>query len=867
MVGDVSTSESSLDRSSVTHFKVEVPGERMVRLRKAEPGMVLSREVTNDNGQLLFPKGKTLDHGAIEKLRRFKKRAIYVKDRRTKWVDEEEFQQLPDSAEWLDTREVPAPETEESSGEDSEEGVFQELFEFVDETDSPKYLKEFVGVLEEELTIEDEQGHLQEQLEALRDQTTDVSDLIQYLLAQVSKIDDQSVREQILESLGKMDEHREQLLENSSVSDEMIFDLEQIREEKHQVKNQLHDFVHDQAENLESMDAERIPESSLPDSASASETNLDQQGLEEVLDEDVLEDLIRLIREASEEQADRLFSVLEDLLGEQNPDLSDVEERFNLDGGEESNEKVPHDDLNPEELERIQELLAASKREERSVEDCLLDAFDAMDSGRWGEAVHEFNGCLEESLPEGAPVRFEQYEDQSAQLLNHKKQLTDRINETMNPPEEYDSFEELLNAPEAKLFEEMSNQKVPSDVSESVRSFLNERQDLVFSFWNDLRDILPDILESVEEGGRAEVLEKFRNITDELLLNHLKEPMEDNLYDDNVPSGEVPSHRDELLDQAIEARDFEKIKRFSSLPDSVIEQYENHYRAPKDLNKWQRKLLDLHSTVLEQLLLALRVPHDAVNRYVHEFSQIYESESKLFSLFLQPPDPDDYHLVHTFNTTLLSLMVGEEVGLPEKAQETLLLAGSLADVGLVVIPDSFYLIDDELSRRARNEVRKHPVYSRKISSHIFGPQHSVPRLVAEHHERSDGGGYPHGKIQEDLSPLSGILGSADSYTAMIEDRTYRSSKLPDEALSVLRDETSGLNEKPVESITRILGFYPNGSLVKLSDDTLAFVSRQTDDPRNPQVFVLTDADRNRLDNPVKKDLPETNLEVNLLLRT
>jgi len=326
-----------------------------------------------------------------------------------------------------------------------------------------------------------------------------------------------------------------------------------------------------------------------------------------------------------------------------------------------------------------------------------------MDDGNWSEAIHDFNGCLEERLSESPSARFEQYEDRASQLLNQRARLTSRMSETMDPPDEFDDFEDLLNASQSELVEELSRQDVSPEIRQSVRSFLDERQELVFSFWNDMRDVLPDVLESVEELDQTEILEQFRDVTDDLLMNQLKEPLEENIYDENVPTGEVKSRRDELLDRAIQERDFDRIKRHSSLPESVIEQYHDHYRTPEDLNKWQKKLLDLYSTLIERLILALRVPRDTVDRYLHEFNQIYESESKLFSLFLQPPDPEHYHLTHAFNTTLLSLMVGEEIGLPERAQKTLLLGGTLADVGLLVIPDSFYLVDDELSRERATE--------------------------------------------------------------------------------------------------------------------------------------------------------------------
>jgi HD-GYP domain-containing protein (c-di-GMP phosphodiesterase class II) len=214
-------------------------------------------------------------------------------------------------------------------------------------------------------------------------------------------------------------------------------------------------------------------------------------------------------------------------------------------------------------------------------------------------------------------------------------------------------------------------------------------------------------------------------------------------------------------------------------------------------------------------------------------------------------------------------MIGRELGLPERNLETLLLVSTLGDVGLANVPDSFYLKTGDLTRRAQSEMKKHPIYSRKIAGHIFGADHRVTRIVGEHHERLDGNGYPEGKSKEQLAALSLLTTGVDVYTAMIEERPHRSASLPDEALNVIKDKEDELSRKVVRSIEGLIGYYPDGSVVKLTNGTLAFVKGQNkDSPREPVVYVLTDTERNRLDSPNRLDLSESGTPaVSLLLRT
>lgn len=250
-------------------------------------------------------------------------------------------------------------------------------------------------------------------------------------------------------------------------------------------------------------------------------------------------------------------------------------------------------------------------------------------------------------------------------------------------------------------------------------------------------------------------------------------------------------------------------------------------------------------------------------------SDILNNESKPYSLLCEPPDPQKYHLVHAYNTCLISVMIGRERNLPEEAIRTLIPAALLADIGLTIIPPSLYLKNHDLSRRADNEISKHPIYSREIVSHIFGEEHSVTRIVAEHHEHSNGVGYPKGLNEDQLHPLSPLLTVADVYAARTEKRLYRNGQMPDRILREMRNDPERFNQTAVEAIERRIGVYPNGSVAKLSNEQIAYVrSQNPDDPLNPVVILLTDENRKKLDHPKKQSLAETDgLDVELVVKT
>ena len=87
------------------------------------------------------------------------------------------------------------------------------------------------------------------------------------------------------------------------------------------------------------------------------------------------------------------------------------------------------------------------------------------------------------------------------------------------------------------------------------------------------------------------------------------------------------------------------------------------------------------------------------------------------------------------------------------------------------------------------EMRAHATLGEVIVGALTGYTR-LARIVGEHHERVDGGGYPRGLSANELDPLSVVLTVADAYTAMIENRPYASFMTQSQALDDM-DRCSG----------------------------------------------------------------------------
>jgi diguanylate cyclase (GGDEF)-like protein len=133
---------------------------------------------------------------------------------------------------------------------------------------------------------------------------------------------------------------------------------------------------------------------------------------------------------------------------------------------------------------------------------------------------------------------------------------------------------------------------------------------------------------------------------------------------------------------------------------------------------------------------------------------------------------DEYTSDHARWITNLSLRVGRELGLDERALKCLELGALLHDIGKIGIPSDVLSKPGRLTAAERTLVQTHPELGERIIAPIDRLQ-TVRPIVRHCHERWDGRGYPDGVAGEDIPLESRIIFVCDAYHAMTTDRPYR----------------------------------------------------------------------------------------------
>jgi HD domain len=133
----------------------------------------------------------------------------------------------------------------------------------------------------------------------------------------------------------------------------------------------------------------------------------------------------------------------------------------------------------------------------------------------------------------------------------------------------------------------------------------------------------------------------------------------------------------------------------------------------------------------------------------------------------------------------------------------------------------------------------------------------VLRIVREHHERSNGSGFPAGLRSDHILQLAQIVGIVDFYDGMVSRHGARPPMMPHDAVRqlFLAGERGQFEKSLVELMIRSIGVYPVGSLVRLNTGEQAVVVGVNPQQRlKPLVKVTTDPQGGSYPTPIEVDL-------------
>jgi HD-GYP domain-containing protein (c-di-GMP phosphodiesterase class II) len=149
---------------------------------------------------------------------------------------------------------------------------------------------------------------------------------------------------------------------------------------------------------------------------------------------------------------------------------------------------------------------------------------------------------------------------------------------------------------------------------------------------------------------------------------------------------------------------------------------------------------------------------------------------------------------HNYRVTLYSVHLAQEIGLSHEAMRTLIKGALLHDVGKIGIRDAVLLKPGKLSHAEYEVMKKHVYHGVDITSRSSWLA-DARAVVASHHEKYDGNGYPDGLAGEDIPIVARIFAIIDVFDALTSKRPYKEPFSFEETMQILR-EGSGTHFDP-----------------------------------------------------------------------
>lgn len=219
---------------------------------------------------------------------------------------------------------------------------------------------------------------------------------------------------------------------------------------------------------------------------------------------------------------------------------------------------------------------------------------------------------------------------------------------------------------------------------------------------------------------------------------------------------------------------------------------------------------------------------------------------------------DQYTYQHSLSAAMWSVSLGRQVGLPKQDLRSLAMGCLLMDLGKLRIDPSLLKNERELSEEETREMATHVNHGLAILQECGVMNQDVIDIVAHHHERYDGSGYPKGISGDEIPPFARIAGIVDTYDALTSNRQHAQAIAPSDAIKLLyHSRDREFQAELVESFIQAIGIYPAGTLVELSTGEVGVVVAEYRTRRlRPKVMLLLDASKNTLPRPRVIDLQE-----------
>ncbi len=244
--------------------------------------------------------------------------------------------------------------------------------------------------------------------------------------------------------------------------------------------------------------------------------------------------------------------------------------------------------------------------------------------------------------------------------------------------------------------------------------------------------------------------------------------------------------------------------------------------------------------------------NDFENKTIIDLTHMSNTINSIIDEILKNPDiqvslndisaVDEYTFSHSVSTTVYSLLMANQLGYNRAMMEKLAAGTLLHDMGKILLDQKILNKQGELTPEEYEHIKQHTSLGYEALKKCVNLTELSRIIALQHHERMDGSGYPNAIPAGELHEFARIVAIADVYDALVSDRCYRRKWSSNNAVNYLIEHAeTQFDLRLVSVLIKQIAIYPNGSMVRLSNNAIGIVKEQNKNfPLRPIVRVITD---------------------------
>jgi len=184
-------------------------------------------------------------------------------------------------------------------------------------------------------------------------------------------------------------------------------------------------------------------------------------------------------------------------------------------------------------------------------------------------------------------------------------------------------------------------------------------------------------------------------------------------------------------------------------------------------------------------------------KHVEDMAGLHFRTIEALALAIEAKDHTTHD--HLRRVQVYAVEVGRQMNLGESDLEALRAAAVLHDIGKLAVPEHIISKPGKLTPEEFEKMKIHPIVGAEILERVKFP-YAVAPIVAAHHEKWNGAGYPKGLKGEEIPIGARILSAVDCLDALASDRQYRRALPLDQAMDIVAGESGKAYDPQVVEI-------------------------------------------------------------------